>query len=453
MNQIVRTLTFRLLVPALCILGLMTGCQSSQSEGGAASNSRDSVGSFFPSDRTRNVLSFADTLESVLPSVVLIGNLQGDAKNKPQLAGLGSGAVIDAEQGYIITNTHVVKDGIGYLINLPDGRVLDARLIGMDTPTDIAVLQADDLRVAAVTIADSDQLRVGDLVFAVGYPLGLEQSLSLGVISGLGRSSSDEGLQDFIQTDAAINSGNSGGPLLDSKGRLVGVNTAILSHSGGSEGIGFSVPTSLAIQVADQLITHGEVRRGSIGITMAEVSEEAAAAVGADSLRGALIVSIRPGSEAEQVRLQPGDVITSFAGRNVRSANALRAQIGVATPGKAYSLTYIRKNGVEQTIDIESKAFRLPLVENLEQLGAFIRPANSGDIVPSGVPGVIVDRVAEGSPADRAGLRAGDVIGSVNNELANDKQVCDRLVSEAQGRARLLVYRFGTPMPIIIEPG
>ena len=444
MNQVLRAFAC-----GLCAITLLAGCQASQLGNGVNSGGG---GSLLPTDSARNVLSFADSLESVLPSVVLIGNLQRNAQGEPQLAGLGSGAVIDARRGYIITNSHVVKDGIGYFVDLPDGRVIEARLVGMDAPTDIAVLQADGLRVDAVTIADSDRLRVGDIVFAVGYPLGLEQSLSMGVVSGLGRSSSGEGLQDFIQTDAAINSGNSGGPLLDSMGRLIGINTAILSHSGGSEGIGFSVPTSLATQVADQLITHGEVRRGSIGITMTEVNEEAAAAVGVSSLRGALVVSVRPGSAAEEAKLQPGDVITGFAGKKVRSAHGLRAWIGVATPGKAYPLMYVRNDGVEQTKQIKAKAFRLPVVENLEQLGAFIRPANSSDIVPPGVPGVVVFRVIEDSPADRAGLKVGDVIGSVNDELANDKQVCDHLVSEAKGRARLIVYRFGAALPIIIEP-
>ena len=188
-------------------LSIMTGCETSTL---AKSNQ-----SFAQFDKSRNVLSFADTLDSVLPSIVRIGNVKQNSEGKVGLSGIGSGAVFDAESGYVITNAHVVAGGDGFVVNLPDGRTVEAKLVGMDTPTDIAVLQADDLRVAAVRTANSDNLRVGDIVFAVGYPLGLEQSLSLGVISGLGRSSSGESLQDFIQTDAAINSGNSGGPLLD----------------------------------------------------------------------------------------------------------------------------------------------------------------------------------------------------------------------------------------------
>ena len=282
-------------------------------------------------DKSRNVLSFADKLEPVLPSVVRVGRLEQNAEGNSRLAGIGSGAVIDAKNGYIITNAHVVDGGHRFAVNVLDGRVIEARLIGIDTPTDIALLQADDLRVDDLEIADSDKLRVGDVVFAVGYPLGLEQSLSFGVISGLGRSSSNTGLQDFIQTDAAINSGNSGGPLLDSQGRLIGINTAILSKAGGSDGIGFSVPSILAFQVANQLIEHGEVQRGSIGIEMARVSEKASNKVGINHWDGALVASIRPESAAQYAGLKAGDVITAFDNRKVKSPNALRAWIGAVS--------------------------------------------------------------------------------------------------------------------------
>ena len=406
---------------------------------------------FPPIDSSRNVLSFADTLEEVLPSVVRIGSLDENAEGKLALSGIGSGAVIDAEKGYVVTNAHVVAGGKGFLINLPDGRVIKARLVGIDTPTDIAVLQADDLRVEAVSIANSDSLRVGDVVFAVGYPLGLEQSLSMGVISGLGRSASRDSLQDFIQTDAAINSGNSGGPLLDSQGRLVGINTAIVSKSGGSNGIGFSVPASLAVQVTDQLLTHGEVRRGSIGIEMAKVDIKASEKVGINHWDGALIASVRPGTSAQNAGLQAGDVITEFGGRKVKSPNALRAWIGVASPGKPYELTYIRESGIENTVEIEITAFKAPVVESLEQLGASVRRITADDNVPSGVTGIYVSGVMDDSPADRAGLQVGDVIGAINNELAKNRHVCDRLVHESKGRARLLVYRYGVPIPVIIE--
>ena len=434
---------FKSLAAGSLSLLMLVGCETS--------NSTSSERPFSQIDNARNVLSFADSLDSVLPSVVRIGKLEKNDAGKLELSGIGSGAVIDSEKGYVITNAHVVTGGDGFLVNLPDGRVAEGRLIGIDTPTDIAVVQADDLRVSAVKRANSDNLRVGDVVFAVGYPLGLEQSLSLGVISGLGRSSSGERLQDFIQTDAAINSGNSGGPLLDSRGRLVGVNTAILSKGGGSNGIGFSVPSILAFQVADQLIEHGEVQRGSIGVTMARVNEKASEAVGIDHWDGALIANVRPESTADFAGLQAGDVISSFDGRKVKSPNALRAWIGVAQPGKPYALTYVRENGVEKSLNIEVTAFKAPVVESLEQLGASLRRATSDDNIPDGVNGIYVTRVREGSPAAKAGLQKGDVIGAINNELATTKHVCDRLITESKGRARLLVYRYGIPIPVIIE--
>ena len=402
-------------------------------------------------DNSRNVLSFADTLDSVLPSVVRIGSVKRNSDGEVALSGIGSGAVINTEKGYIITNAHVIADAAGVLVNLPDGRTVQARLIGLDTPTDIAVLQADGLNIEAVKSANSDNLRVGDIVFAVGYPLGLDQSLSLGVISGLGRSGSGGGLQDFIQTDAAINSGNSGGPLLDSKGRLVGVNTAILSKAGGSDGIGFSVPSVLAFQVANQLIENGEVKRGSIGVEMARVSEAASEKVGIDHWDGALVASVRPESSADLAGLQAGDVITSFDGRKVKTPHALRAWIGVATPGKPYALTYVRESGVNDTIDIEITPFKAPAVETLEQMGALLRPARAEDNLPQGVQGIYVKRVIEDSPAQKAGLEVGDIIGAINNEIVTSKHVCDRLITESKGRARLLVYRYGVAIPIIIE--
>jgi len=404
-----------------------------------------------PRDKSRNVLSFADTLEPVLPSVVRIGRLATNADGQLGLAGLGSGAVIDDKNGYIITNAHVVNKGEGFLVNLLDGRVVDAKLIGMDVPTDIAVLQAEDLRVKAVSRANSDNLRVGDVVFAVGYPLGLEQSLSFGVVSGLGRSSSRQGLQDFIQTDAAINSGNSGGPLLDSQGRLVGINPAIVSRSGGNNGIGFSVPIGLATQVTDQLIRYGEVRRGSIGIQASRVSEEASEVVGIDHWDGAFITNISVGSAAASAGLQTGDVIVAFDGKKVKTPGALRAWIGVAETNSTHKLTYIRKNGIENTVNVTIRDQKSAVIAGLQELGAFIRPIQAADNVPANIKGVYVYRIAKDSPAERSGLMVGDVISAINNEEADSMQTSDRLASQSKGRARLLVYRYGVAIPIIIE--
>lgn len=424
---------------------------SCQNTAGVSGERVSSQGDFLPLDKSRNVLSFADSLGPSLPSVVRIGRINKNSAGKLGLGGLGSGAVIDAEKGYIITNAHVIENGEAYLVNVPDGRVLEANLIGVDAPTDIAVLQADDLRVGAMTLADSDNLRVGDLVFAVGYPLGLEQSLSLGVISGLGRSNSSSGLQDFIQTDAAINSGNSGGPLLDSQGRLIGINTAIISRSGGSNGIGFSVPISLATQVTEQIIRYGAVRRGFIGIQAAKVSEEASERVGIDHWDGAYITDVAAGSSAELAGLQAGDVITKYDGKTVKTPNGLRAWIGVSEQDSVHKLSYIRKDGIENTVEIKVGTQKDAIIASLEQLGATIRPLRPSDNQPAHVRGAFVESVRPGSAAEQSGLLAGDVIGGINNEEAETMHESNELMSESRGRARLLVYRFGVAIPLFIE--
>ena len=436
---------FKTVAIASCIAALLLSCQNTA--GTSQSNNND----FLPRDTSRNVLSFADALAPALPSVVRIGRLSQNAEGQLGLGGLGSGAIIDAENGYIITNAHVVENGAGYLVNVPDGRVLKAKLIGIDTPTDIAVLQADDLRVGAVTLANSDQLRVGDVVFAVGYPLGLEQSLSLGVISGLGRTNSAEGLQDFIQTDAAINSGNSGGPLLDSQGRLIGINTAILSKSGGSNGIGFSVPIALATQVTDQLIRYGSVHRGFIGIEATRVSEEASEIVGIDHWDGAYITAISPGSAAQQAGLQQGDVITKFDGKTVKTPNGLRAWIGVAETDSVHSLSYIRKDGIEHKVQVKVGTQKQAFIASLGQLGATIRPLRPSDNQDPHVRGVYVKSIEPDSAAERAGLIVGDVIGGINNEPTETMAQSDDAMSVSKGRARLLVYRYGVAIPLFIE--
>ena len=203
--------------------------------------------------------------------------------------------------------------------------------------------------------------------------------------------------------------------------------------------------------MANQIIENGEVRRGSVGIEMARVSEKASEAVGINHWDGALVASVRPESAAAGAGLQSGDVVTHFDGRKVKSPSALRAWIGVATPGKPYEFTYVRENGVEKNVDIAITAFKAPVVESLEQLGVSLRRATSEDNVPRGVSGIYVERVRDASPAAKAGLQVGDIIGEINNELVTTKHVCDRLITEAKGRARLLVYRYGVAIPVIIE--
>ena len=239
---------------------------------------------------------------------------------------------------------------------------------------------------------------------------------------------------------------------MDSRGYLIGVNAAIVSSGGGNLGIAYSIPSNLAIQVVNQLTTHGEVRRGAIGVEITNVSETASEKVGLNHWDGALIASVRSDSAAAKAGLQVGDVIIGFDGRKVKTPSAFRAWVGVAELERPYSLTYVRNNGIETTVEIQVTGFKAPTIESLEQLGAFVRPVNAEDNVPSDIQGVYVFRVETGSAAERAGLQVGDVINKINSELVTSKHICDRLVSESKGRARLLVYRQGTSLPIIIEP-
>ncbi|MEP3196534.1 MAG: trypsin-like peptidase domain-containing protein [Lentilitoribacter sp.] len=403
-----------------------------------------------PVDQTRNQFSFAPVLEPAFKSVVFIqnGKLAEDGEVKPQA--IGSGVVIDKAHGLILTNSHVVANGTHFRIQLSDGRWMDADLIGKDAPTDIAVLKVQGSVPEEITIADSDKSRVGDIVFALGYPLGLEQTLTFGIISGLGRSTGDQGLFDFIQTDAAINSGNSGGALLDSQGHLIGINTSILSQSGGSIGIGFSVPSQVAMQVAEQLAQYGTVRRGAIGVTLDSVSEEDSDRVGINHWDGATVVSVEEGSPAEIAGLRVGDVITGFNGRYVKSPRSLRTWIGVSEAGTPLEITYKRQDQAVSTLELQARLIDPSPVAGLAALGAGIRAISEGDNLPERIKGVVISELEKHSPAYSAGLKIGDVIVAINNELAASQQVCDRLVSEAHGIVRMMVYREGKLMPFDI---
>src|SRR5690606_31886150 len=256
----------------------------------------------------------------------------------------------DAREGIIVTNHHVIENGQKFTVDLIDGRLFDATLIGADKATDIAVLKIDAPGLSQVTTVDSDTLRSGDLAFAVGYPLGLDQTLTMGVISGLNRSGMGDAIEDYIQTDAAVNSGNSGGPLLDSRGRLIGINTAILSggFGGGNDGIAFAVPTRIMMFVVDQLRATGEVKRGRIGAALGSLTAERAREAGLNIVRGAMVYDVEPGSAAEQAGLKPGDVITRIQDRPVANAGSVQATIGIARPGTQMPVAYLR-SGREAT--------------------------------------------------------------------------------------------------------
>src|SRR5690606_12689992 len=318
-----------------------------------------------PYDAERGVFSFAAQIERSLPAVVRVTTLSRStsataASGTPREISGGSGVIIDAANGVIITNQHVVAGGNPFRADPLDGRSFDAALLGADDATDIAVLQISAASLSQVEIVDSDTLRTGDLVFAVGHPLGLDQTLTMGVISGLGRSGMGDAIEDYIQTDAAVNSGNSGGPLLDSRGRLIGINTSILSGGGGgNDGIAFAVPSRILMYVVDQLRTVGEVKRGSTGAILGSLNAERSRDLGLGIVRGAVVESVAPGSSAEAAGLKRGDVITRIQNRPVSNAGTVAATIGIAQPGAQVQVVYLREGReARATLTVEAPGAR-----------------------------------------------------------------------------------------------
>jgi len=369
--------------------------------------------------------TLAPILEKVTPAVVNIAVLQRSpeeqnpllrdpffrrffglpGQTEPQISA-GSGVIVDAANGYVMTNAHVVKDAREVLVTLKDNRRLPAKLVGSDAGTDIAVLKVEPKNLVDVKFGDSDALQVGDFVIAIGNPFGLGQTATSGIVSALGRSGlSMEGYEHFIQTDASINPGNSGGALVNLRGELVGINTAIIGPAGGNVGIGFAVPVVMARAVMEQLVKFGEVRRGRLGISMTDV-------VGGE---GAVVSEVQERSPAAQAGLRKGDVVVGLNGRPVRGAAELRARLGVVPVGETIQLQ-VRRAGETHTLKatvgaIESGASGGAALQELA--GAAFQDAEK-----SGLAGrnraVLVTSVKPESPAFRHGLRAGDLIVGVN---------------------------------------
>jgi Do/DeqQ family serine protease len=265
---------------------------------------------------------------------------------------VGSGVIVDAGQGYVLTNNHVVDNATNIEVTTKDNRRFKAKLIGRDPSTDIAVLQIPADNLTAVPMGDSSRLQVGDFVLAVGNPFGLGQTVTSGIVSALGRSGLGiEGYEDFIQTDASINPGNSGGPLVDLQGRLIGINTAILAPGGGNVGIGFAVPINMARDVMDQLLAHGEVRRGRIGVAIQDLTPDLARALGTTRTEGALIARVAPDSPAQRAGLRSSDLVVAVNGVPIHSAADLRNRIGLAPIGDEVALT-IDRGGSQREVTV-----------------------------------------------------------------------------------------------------
>ena len=263
----------------------------------------------------------------------------------------GSGVIVDAAQGYVLTNNHVVENAESIEVTTKDNRHFAAKLVGRDEGTDIAVLKITGNHLTAVPFGDSDRLQVGDFVVAIGNPFGLGQTVTSGIVSALGRSLGIEGYEDFIQTDASINPGNSGGPLVDLRGRLVGINTAILAPGGGNIGIGFAVPINMARNAMEQIVRTGGVKRGRIGVTIQDLTPELAASLGARHSEGAVISGVEASSSADRAGLRPGDIIVAVDGTPVRGASQLRNRLGFAPVNNQIALT-VERGGTDRNVQL-----------------------------------------------------------------------------------------------------
>ena len=334
-------------------------------------------------------------------------------KPEPRLAA-GSGVIVDAESGYVLTNHHVIKGAREVVVTLKDRRQLQAEIVGSDPGTDIALLRIPSERLKALSFGDSEALRVGDYVLAIGNPFGLGQTVTSGIVSALGRSGLNiEGYEDFIQTDAAINPGNSGGALINLKGELVGINTAIIGPSGGNVGIGFAVPSNMARSVMAQIIRYGEVRRGRFGASGQDVTPELAQAMGLASGDGVVIVDVAEESPAARAGLRRGDVVTHVNGRRVRSAADLRNQVGLTPIGEDVEMRILRGRE-ERTLRATIEAVTAGSGRGGQAVSELAGAAVADYKRNGRLQAVAVVRVERNSPAWGLGLRDGDLIAGVN---------------------------------------
>ena len=378
--------------------------------------------------------SLAPMLEKVLPAVVSV-QVEGTARQSQRIPeelkkyfgeeapdqqaqpfeGLGSGVIIDAAKGYILTNNHVISQADKISVQLNDGREFDAKLIGGDDQSDIALLQVQNpSNLTQIAITDSDKLRVGDFAVAVGNPFGLGQTATSGIVSALGRSGLNlEGLENFIQTDASINRGNSGGALLNLNGELIGINTAILAPGGDSIGIGFAIPSNMAKTLSQQLIQFGEVKRGLLGIKGMEMSADIAKAFKLNVQRGAFVSEVLPNSGSAKAGVKSGDIIVSLNDKPLSSFAELRSRIATTEPGAKVKLGLIREGKpltVEVTLDKSTSSSA-----SAEQISPALQGATLSDgQLKDGTKGISVTAVEKSSPAAQAGLHQDDVIVGVN---------------------------------------
>lgn len=362
--------------------------------------------------------------------------------------GAGSGSIID-KKGHILTNNHVVGEADKITIRLFDGREFEAKIVGTDPLTDIAVIKIEGKNLDPIKLGDSDEIRIGESVIAIGNPFGLSHTVTMGIVSAKGRSNVDiADYEDFIQTDAAINPGNSGGPLVNLKGEIVGVNTAIFTKSGGYQGIGFSVPINMARNIMDQLIDNGKVARGWLGILLQDITNDLSKALDLKDNKGALVAQVTEGSPADKAGLKRGDVIVTYGSKKIKNADHLKNEVGLTLPNSNVTLGIIR--------DGKSKNFTVKLgsrpTDQFADAGTTQSGNSLGVIVQNITPdlakqygykrykgGVIITSIAPNTPAANAGLRPGHLILEINRQPIDDISTFERLISKTDIRQGVLL--------------
>ena len=367
----------------------------------------------------------------------------------------GSGVIVDARRGYVLTNNHVIENATDIAVTLKDRRQFKAKLIGRDPETDIAMLKIDASNLTALTMGDSDRLRVGDFVLAIGNPFGLGQTVTSGIVSALGRSGLNiEGYEDFIQTDASINPGNSGGGLINLRGELIGINTAIVAPAGGNVGIGFAVPVNMARSVMDQLVSFGEIRRGRLGVAIQDVTPDLAEALGLDRPIGAVITNVEAGSSAQKAGLRQGDVIVKVDDDPIEGASDLRNKIGLEPVGETVAIE-IYRDGRRRTVRAEVAQIRVqkaaagavsPMLD-----GAVLSDIDRSAPQYGRVDGVAVASVKRGSPAWRHGLRDGDVVVAINRGKIRSLAEATAALSESGSSVTLNILRGNSMLYVVIR--
>ena len=442
--------------------------------------------------------SYADVVARVAPAVVTLhankrvpgsqqfpflddptlrdwfGDRRRDQQQQPRESlerALGSGVIVSAD-GYIITNHHVVDGAEDIKVDLTDGRTLDAKLVGSDQPSDLAVLKVTQTSLPFLTPGDSDKVRVGDVALAIGNPLDVGQTVTMGIISAKGRSTPGTGsgnFEDFLQTDAPINRGNSGGALINTNGDLIGINSQIIGGlSGGNIGIGFAIPSNMVRSVMDQLIKTGTVRRGQLGISVRRVDSDMAQSLGMSETKGIIINQIIKGSAAERAGIRQGDVIIALNGSPVNESNAFRNQIASMAPGTQVTLTLLRDNR-EQKVTATLGEFKPETARNEEEESAKPGSTNQGKLgltvmpltaeiaselsLPAGTQGVVMETVDPAGPAAAAGLARGDVIQEVNRQAIRFPADLTAEIDKAGNKpALLLINRRGNPAYVTVRP-